>query len=149
MSVIHASACILGSRGVVVRGASGSGKSLLVRQLVEAASQRGDFGIWVADDQVDLTARNGALMARPVATIAGQAELRFKGVLPTKHAAGTRLDLIVDLKPESELERLPETGFATLEGVSLPRICVPQENLEHARSIVEAELLSSSDQITS
>ena len=52
----HASAVVVGGHGVLIRGASGSGKSSLVLGLIDAQSPP---AMLVADDRVRLSVRDG------------------------------------------------------------------------------------------
>ncbi|NLH83759.1 MAG: serine kinase, partial [Phyllobacteriaceae bacterium] len=52
-ATIHASAVLYEGRGVLVRGASGAGKSRLVFDLVDEAATRGLDAALVADDRVE------------------------------------------------------------------------------------------------
>lgn len=103
---------------VLLRGPSGAGKSDLALRLM----QRG----WrlVADDQTEVTAEAGRLIARAPAAIAGRIEVRGLGLLPAEALSRARLCLIVDLVPAAEVERLPEPGREDLLGIALPRIAL-------------------------
>ena len=75
--LLHASAVALGGRAVLLRGASGAGKSDLTLRLIDEGAQL------VADDQVELTAdANGRmLIAAAPEAIAGMLEVRGIGIL--------------------------------------------------------------------
>ena len=110
--LVHASAVIIGETGILVRGASGAGKSRLVLALMAAASQRGQFSRLVGDDRVALAEVFGRLIMRPHPAIAGRIERRGHpiAVLPFESAAV--VGLVVDLVPAAS--RLPEAGEETL-----------------------------------
>jgi len=121
--MIHASCVVLGEDGILVRGAAGSGKSTLVRDLIGLGAISGLFAALVADDRVALTLRNGRLVAAPHPAVAGLLEIRGLGlqaVEPTMPSAVLRL--VVDLGPDAP--RMPEADGETvlLRGVALPRI---------------------------
>jgi HPr kinase/phosphorylase len=121
---LHASACLVGEAGVLVRGPSGSGKSLFVHRLLAAAAGRGLFSALVADDRVTLSLHADRLVARPVPPLGGLLELRGVGIarLPAEAAAVIRL--VVDLE---DGPRLPEEADRRTEllGISVERLVLP------------------------
>ncbi len=139
---LHASAFVIGRQGVLVRGASGAGKSLLVEECIYRAQSFGWFARWVADDQVILTPCGDGLIASAVLSIAGKRELRFAGITTVPYLARCKLDLVVDLVPDTDLERLPDEGRTTCPGtgaasaIALPLCNVPAANLHHACHIL-------------
>lgn len=80
---IHATAIAIGEAGILIRGASGSGKSVLALALIALAAQGGRFARLVADDRVELAARGGRLVARPVAPLEGIVERRGSASRPS------------------------------------------------------------------
>ncbi len=103
---------------VLLRGASGCGKSDLALRLI-------DHG-WrlVADDQTALAARGGALLASPPPAIAGLLEVRGLGILGFPHESSARVCLVADLVPGERVERLPDDEHCDLLGVRLPRVAL-------------------------
>jgi serine kinase of HPr protein (carbohydrate metabolism regulator) len=131
---IHGSAVLLGERGVLIRGASGSGKSSLAFALIEADHERNRL---VADDRVDLVAAHGRLLGLAPAALAGRLELRGVGILAVPFVSPVRIHLVVDLLPPRECPRLPEPDDAVAEllGVGLPRLALPAGAAGHAMRI--------------
>ena len=129
MPSIHASCVLVGARAVLVRGASGSGKSRLVHDLIEAG-RRGEasFTRLVADDRTLVEAAHGRLLARPVPALAGLLELRHIGLRKMPFEPAALVGLVVNL--DREAERLPEAvrELTEIEGISLPLLTVPGEN---------------------
>jgi HPr kinase/phosphorylase len=122
---VHASAVLAGERGVLVRGASGTGKSLLALALVARVRREGGFAALVADDRVWLEAANGRLIARGAPNLAGLCERRCQGLVEAPYEAEAVLRLIVDLSERGETPpRMPEAAdlYDTLGGVTLPRL---------------------------
>lgn len=113
---LHASVVALDpERGVLIKGASGTGKSLLALRLMA-------YGAWlVADDRTDLTVEGGHLIARAPAPIAGRIEARGVGILRADPLSHARITLSVDLDRE-ETERLPNCRKDSLLGVELPLV---------------------------
>ena len=123
-TTVHASAVLLGRRAVLIRGPSGAGKSRLALELIEA--ERGGalrFARLVGDDRVHLESVGGRLLVRPAESIVGLIELRGVGILRRDHEPCAIVGLLVDLAAP-DAERLPETGEASIHGVSLPRLAV-------------------------
>jgi len=121
---VHASAVLIGEDGVLIRGASGSGKSSLILGLIDR-----DPGATrlVADDRVALTADDGVLVASVPDGIAGKLEVRGQGIVPVDYCSPAVIRLVVDLRPPEECPRLPEPEDARVEimGVVLPRLMLP------------------------
>ena len=103
MENIHATCIALNNRGILLTGASGSGKSdLALRMILEKGA------VLVADDRTDI--RRGA--NRPVAscpeTIKGLLEVRGVGIVTPPAQAETEVFLVAELVSSlAEIERLP------------------------------------------
>jgi serine kinase of HPr protein (carbohydrate metabolism regulator) len=137
---IHASCVLAGATAVLIRGASGSGKSRLAHDLIEAG-RRGDipFARLVSDDRTLLEAVNGRLLARPVAALAGLLELRHIGIRELPYEPVAVVTLVVDLGPDGD--RLPEPAnqFTEIAGIRLPLLKVPSG--EGVFTLILAELM--------
>lgn len=133
---IHASALVIGTTGLLLRGPSGSGKSMLGHQLITNSHAAGRHAVWVADDRVQLEHVNGRILARPVPELAGLAEFRGLDVQPVEHSAHAVIDLIVDLTGAAE--RVPEPIKVQLlpDGPALPLLRVPAQNLANAAILI-------------
>jgi HPr kinase/phosphorylase len=123
---IHASAVLVGSDAVLIRGPSGSGKSRLAFDLILA----GRAGViaptqLIGDDRIRLSAADGALIVRPAENLAGLLEVRGLGIRRLPFASQGSVALVVDLDAD-QVARLPETSSleTVLNGVKLPRIPV-------------------------
>ncbi len=112
---MHGSAVAIGGRGVLLLGASGSGKSDLALRLIDRGA------VLIADDQVELVQRRGRLHACALATIHGKLEVRGIGLVDVD-AVAAPISLVVDL--EGEPERLPEPGAMTIEDIRLPLVAL-------------------------
>lgn len=124
---VHATGLVLGGKGLLLRGPSGSGKSLLALALIDQWDGRGLDARLVSDDRVDIevTSRGGLVMHAP-ATIAGLAELRGRGIVSRPHVESARLDLVIDLVPALERMLEEEALETELFGITLPRAPVPK-----------------------
>jgi len=115
MTLVHASAVVVEGVGVLIQGPSGSGKSDLALRLVDGG------GLLISDDQVDLAAEGGHLIARAPATIAGLIEARGIGIRRVSATPAARLSFALDLVRDGQgVERLPEPAHATYLGIDLP-----------------------------
>ena len=123
-STVHASAVLAGARAVLIRGASGTGKSRLALALVQAA-QAGSlpFARLVGDDRVHLEAQHERLLVRPAAALAGLIEVRGLGIRRLDHEPVAVVGLVVDLAAD-DAQRLPAAPDTIISGVRLPRLAV-------------------------
>jgi serine kinase of HPr protein (carbohydrate metabolism regulator) len=122
---IHASAVLVGARAVLIRGPSGSGKSRLALDLIEAGrAHRLPLARLIGDDRIDLVAAHGRLLVRPAPALAGLIEVRGAGIFALEHEPCGVVGLVVDLAA-NDAERLPEHRQITVESVKLPRLAVP------------------------
>ncbi len=114
---IHASCVVIGSQGIIIRGASGSGKSDLVLRLID-----GYDATLVADDQVILNLKDGGLFASPPKSLAGKFEIRGQGIVDMAYCTEIRIAAVIDLVPLENIERMPDPDHlkTTLEQVELP-----------------------------
>jgi HPr kinase/phosphorylase len=118
---VHASAALVGEQGVLIRGASGSGKSALLLALITMDAEQNALA---ADDRVALAAHHGRVVASVPAELAGLIEVRGQGILRLPHVSPVVIDLVVDLVPLAEVPRMPEGDDAGTEiaGIWLPRL---------------------------
>src|SRR5579863_3848988 len=103
---IHASCVVLrragdafgapGDCGVLLLGESGAGKSDLALRLIAEGAQL------VADDRVELFARDGVLWAQPPKSLAGLIEVRGVGILSLSFEPEARIGLVVQLVPREK-----------------------------------------------
>ena len=108
---IHASCVVLrgagetfgaaGDCGVLLLGESGAGKSDLALRLIAGGAQL------VADDRVELFARDETLWAHPPKTLAGLIEVRGVGILSLPFEPEARVGLVVQLVPRGKMPRMP------------------------------------------
>jgi hypothetical protein len=126
MTTIHASAVLIGPKAVLIRGASGAGKSAVVWRLLEAGRVGSlPFARLVGDDRVELEAVHGRLLVRPAQALAGLLEIRGLGIRRLAYEAVAAVGLVLDIGPPGP-DRLPEGADAqvALAGITLPRLGV-------------------------
>jgi serine kinase of HPr protein (carbohydrate metabolism regulator) len=120
---VHASVVALDGHGILIRGASGSGKSSLLLSLLDGSPAAATL---VADDRAHVTVEGDRILASVPEAIAGKLEIRGIGIVQRSYVASVAVDLVVDLLPLEECPRMPseEESQVILEGVALPRIFV-------------------------
>ncbi|MEM9634840.1 MAG: HPr kinase/phosphatase C-terminal domain-containing protein [Pseudomonadota bacterium] len=109
---VHANCVIVGTRGLLIRGEAGCGKTSLSETLIEAARARGNRGVLVADDRVYLSSEADRVIAQVPETIQGKLEVRGFGLVNAAFQNVARIHLLIDLVPMTELERLPDEVLA-------------------------------------
>ena len=122
---LHASALVIGEAGVLIRGASGAGKTRLALALVAEARRGGGFARIVADDRTLVRRHGDRVTARPHPRLAGRVERRGLGITAVEHEPACVLRLVVDLV-EGWPDRMPKPAARSCEiaGVALPRLAV-------------------------
>jgi len=120
---IHATAVLAGAKALLIRGESGSGKSRLALRLIACGTL--PLARLIGDDRVHVEARNGRLLVRPAAELAGLIEIRGLGIRQLPHEPVAVAGLVVDLVAAAD--RLPNPGALTtnIAGVSVPRLALP------------------------
>jgi serine kinase of HPr protein (carbohydrate metabolism regulator) len=112
-STIHASAVLVGPKAVLIRGPSGSGKSLLAWNLINAASHGLlTFARLVGDDRVQVTGQSDRLLVRPAQALGGLIEIHGLGIRRLPFESVAVVGWVVDLAA-SDAARLPATEAAT------------------------------------
>lgn len=136
---VAASCILLGSRGLLVRGPSGSGKSALCWALLQDPAPFAHAAL-VGDDQLWLRPANGRVVAEPAPAIAGRIEIRGLGIVPLDFEPRARIALVADLVPLEAIERLPAADDLQTElcGIALPRLAVPASDLSAAQRLKHA-----------
>ena len=99
---IHASCVAIAGKGVLLLGASASGKSDLALRLIDGGATL------VADDRTILRVKNGTLTASAPPSIRGLLEIRAVGIVKLPVRANAPIALVVTLGQEGA--RLPERG---------------------------------------
>jgi serine kinase of HPr protein (carbohydrate metabolism regulator) len=123
---IHATGLVLGKAGLILRGVSGAGKSLLALELIDEWEARGLPAKLVSDDRIEIEAGSAGIVMHAPANIAGLIELRGRGIVERPFVRKAALHLVVDLI--DDVERMVEEDqlVTTLEGVTLARCPVPR-----------------------
>jgi HPr kinase/phosphorylase len=131
---IHATGLVLGSAGIIIRGAPGAGKSLLTLELLDIWEQRQENAYMVSDDRIEID-RGGVgglepmLIMHAPKTIAGLIELRGRGIVRRDFVSSAPVHLVVDLV--DDLIRMVEEDELQTEllDVTLARCPVPRRGI--------------------
>ncbi|WP_420326895.1 HPr kinase/phosphorylase [Mameliella sp.] len=111
--VLHATSVALGGRGLLIRGASGSGKSGMALEMMARGAQL------IADDRTIVTRKDTQLILTVPAALAGMIEARALGLLHAAHVTDIPLAAILDMDV-AERHRLPPNRSTRLLGVDVP-----------------------------
>lgn len=115
---VYGTSVALEGEGILLRGASGSGKTDLALRLIDEGARL------IADDQTELKLLDGALRMTAPPNIAGQIEIRGLGIVGVAALASAPLRLVVDLVASDRIERLPEPQFCNLLGRDVPLLAL-------------------------
>src|SRR4029077_16343031 len=113
-------------KALLIRGPAGSGKSQLVWDLLQAATQGTlPFARLVGDDRVHLETHSDRLWVRPAPALAGMIEIRGLGIRRLAYEPLAVVGLVVDLAAQ-DAARHPgsEASQTDMGGVCLPRLAV-------------------------
>jgi len=116
--LVHGTAVAIEGEAVLLRGSPGTGKSDLALRLIDGGARL------LADDQAVLQRVNERILVRAPAPIAGLIEVRGVGILRVDPVDEAPLALIVDLVPSAAVERLPESRFEAVLGLTIPLIAL-------------------------
>lgn len=124
---VHATFLSYDGRGLLIRGASGSGKSSLALELLYDAPTRGCEAFLVSDDQVILRREGSGLWGQAPPTLAGFIEVYGLGIVPCRSQERARIDLVIDLV-DAPLTRLPTADEQQIKLLEIPlkRLKMPQ-----------------------
>lgn len=128
-TIVHASCVAAHGRGLLIRGAAGSGKSSLALALMALGARL------ITDDRAILQPRANRVMASAPAPLRGLIEARGIGLLNVDVAIETALDLVVDLD-HTESDRLPPFRHTRLLEQDLP-LLYRVENIHFAAMLMQ------------
>lgn len=110
METYHGTIVDIAGTGVLLRGASGSGKSDLALRLMDRGSTL------VADDQCFLEPTRHGVIGYAPEKLYGLIEVRGLGILSAPAIKATVIRLVVDLVDRQDMPRLPEKQSVDLAG---------------------------------
>jgi serine kinase of HPr protein (carbohydrate metabolism regulator) len=123
---IHATGLVLDKTGLILRGVSGAGKSLLALELLDEWEARGLPAKLVSDDRIDIEATDKGLVMHAPKAIAGLVELRGRGIVSRPFVSRAPLHLVVDLVDAYERMIEEDELVTEIEAVTLARCPVPK-----------------------
>lgn len=140
---LHATALVLGEKGLLIEGKPGAGKSALAERIIAEARAAGLFARLVGDDRVIVERRGDRLIVAPHAAIAGRIERRGIGIVEVPHEEKAVLRGILSLEefPERMLEE--NARFVGICGVSVPRLVLRADKDLAARAHLAIEWMGS------
>lgn len=115
MMQIHATTITMESRGLLILGPSGSGKSSLALDLMAVGA------MLVADDRTDLRREGDRIVASCPPPLLGRIEARGIGILSAIPSETAVLAQVVDLGAGNG-DRLPQWSSYDLLGVDIPLV---------------------------
>jgi serine kinase of HPr protein (carbohydrate metabolism regulator) len=116
--LVHGTAVAIDGAAILLRGASGAGKSDLALRLIDCGA------CLVADDQAELRRAEDHILVSAPAVIAGLIEIRGLGILHIDAVTAAPLALLVDLVSPTEVERLPESCTEDVLGLAVQVIAL-------------------------
>ncbi|MHC1547351.1 HPr kinase/phosphorylase [Phyllobacterium sp. K27] len=138
--LIHATAVVVGDRGIIIMGASGSGKSSVANALLQRASAEGRYAALVSDDQCFVRAVSGRLICSAPDTLRGGMEVRGSGLHVFAYEPCAVIHLVVRLVETAHVVRLHENTHMQLQGVAIAHLDLPAGEVESACRSIEAWL---------
>ncbi len=139
-SNLHATAMVIGDRGVLITGASGSGKTTLALALLAAARSDGRFAVLVSDDQVLVSAAGGRLVCAAPAAIAGLVEVRGRTPQTIASVPDAVVDLVVALVAEDDTPRFSDDVVIDIAGCSIALLTLARRNVTGALAAIQSRL---------
>jgi len=112
---VYGSAIAVGGRGFLIRGASGSGKSGLVLQMMALGADL------ISDDQVIMERSAGTITMSAPQTLVGKIEARFVGILNVPSRQNVVLNHVIDLDVDSQAQ-LPQLQYCEVLGLRIDLI---------------------------
>ena len=121
MIVVHATCVDIDGVAVLLRGPSAAGKSDLALRFIDTGAKL------VADDQVQLAAVRGELIASAPAQLSRKIEVRGLGIFDlddSQVSPRARVTLVADLGPSADVARLPHRTTCQLDGIDIPLVAL-------------------------
>jgi len=134
---IHATAVLIGGKGLLIRGPSRAGKSTLALDLLERG--KAFSAMLISDDRVEIVNVAGTLQMRGHPLIAGKIEKRGatpldSEILNMPFVASGTAQYVIDL---SNGRGSPALSRVCLCRIELPRIELPRDGFDRAGWIME------------
>lgn len=129
----QASCVAIGTRGILIEGLPGTGKSSLVLALLDRGAKL------VGDDSLLVEARDGRLYAHPHPETTGLLEVRNLGLLPQPVEHNVAVALVLHLDADAP-RFISAAERYTIAGIPLPQIRLwPGSPVQHLRAELALE----------
>lgn len=133
---IHATCVNINSKGILILGDSGSGKSDLALRLITMFSAK-----LVSDDRTDIFSDSGAIKAKAPNTLKGLLEVRGIGIIKQEYLKETTVDLVIKLTAD-KIERMPLPQNYKIEDIEVPMFLLnPFESSAPSKVVTMLSLL--------
>lgn len=121
-ALVHGTAIVIGTTGLILVGPSGSGKSSMAIRLLAGARSAGHLALLLSDDQVFVDAVNGRLVATAPETIKGRIELYGSGIGHADTIDCAVLQFALQPVATDSSNRIPEENqyWKPMDHISLP-----------------------------
>jgi serine kinase of HPr protein (carbohydrate metabolism regulator) len=139
---VHATAVLVGDRGVLISGNSGAGKSSIANELMRRAGARDAFAAVISDDRCVLRAASGRLICNGPNSLQGGLEVRGSGLHRVDCEPAGVIHLVVELVDSSQAIRFADDTKTVIAGISIPSLALPERAIEAVCRAVEARLFS-------
>lgn len=137
----HATAVVIGEKGVAILGPPGAGKSALAERLIAEARLRGRFARLVGDDRIRFTPRGDRVLAAPHPVLRGRIERRGIGIAEVEWIDRAVIALVVTIAAASERLPAPTETTIALAGIVVPRITLDSRHDVAGRAHLVLDML--------
>lgn len=141
----HACAIDIQQIGILIKGASGSGKTSLMLGLLEHATRKDLNCALIADDQVFLKSFSNTIEAFVPKKIQGLVEIRGYGIVNYPNKPSVQISLVVELIEDEKIERMPDPKTILVKATKLAYLQVPMRHENQAIRIIFAWLKDNTD----
>lgn len=111
---IYGTCVKLNSKGILILGDSGSGKSDLALRLITLFSAK-----LISDDRTDIFYDSGFIKAKAPSALRGLLEVRGLGLIKQEYLKETKIDLVIKLTTD-KIERMPQSQSYKIENIDIP-----------------------------
>ncbi|MGH6762180.1 MAG: HPr kinase/phosphorylase [Phyllobacterium sp.] len=137
-ALLHATALVVGDRGALLLGPSGSGKSAIASSLVDRAGWAGRFAALVSDDQCLIHRAGGRLLCSAPETLKGGIEIRGAGLFALPNEPSAVIHLVARLVEPGHSLRYPGEGGFDVEGLNIHCLDLPAGEINAACRAIES-----------
>ena len=130
--LVHGTAIVAGTTGYLFIGPSGSGKTKLALACLDGARKANRFAALIADDQVQITIRDGHVIARCPLTIKGKAEIRGAAIVDVETVDVAVLNFAVQPSNLQTAARLAPQGenYTLVQDAMIPLLRLPMDCID-------------------